>query len=208
LLAGVVHAAEPRPPEGPEPGRGRDGKARAPRSEPERRERRDIEGGGAVRTVDELTRDETMLELEWRAGGCGIDGHKRFVKALLGLENDSDVLSLEIWGDTHEYVPFQRVYYYMRVPRASYVTMFWIGPKHDVFVPFQNLRIPADRDVRVDPDSIVVPPLGREQWVAVATLEPVPLECWASDGLHTAWVDMVKSLPHAVGRWEVRSKER
>jgi len=214
LAAAVVHegdvrAAEPRPPEEarPAPGRGKDGKGR--REDPERRERRDLEGGAAVvRSALELMRDEPMLELEWRAGGCGIDGHKRFVRALLAMENRSDLMSLEIWGDSHEYVPYQRVYYYMRVPRAAYVTMFWIGPEHDVFVPFQNLKVPADRDVKVDPDSIVVPPLGREQWVAVATLEPVTLTCWTDDAGHLAWVEKVKKLPHGVGRWEVRSKTR
>ncbi|MCC6625377.1 MAG: hypothetical protein IT385_29295 [Deltaproteobacteria bacterium] len=223
LAPDLVGAAEPRPPEQgdtPGAGRGKDGKGRRERDDgrsgtggtgegSERRARRDIEGGGGgTRSAEELMRDQPMLEIDWRAGGCGIDGHTRFVAALLSLENRSDLMSLEIWGDAHEYVPYQRVYYYMRVPRAAYVTMFWIGPEKDIFVPFQNLRIPGDRDVKVDPDSIVVPPLGREQWVAVATLEPLPLSCWSTDEGHVAWVQKVKQLPHGVGRWEVRSKTR
>lgn len=206
---------EPRPAEGPDraprggrhdggpgqPGSGREGESR--------RDRRELEGGGGgeVRTKDELTKDEPQLEVHWQAGGCGIDHHGKLVKALLALENESDLMSLEVWGDTHEYLPYQSVYYYMRVPRAAYVTLFWIGPKHDIFIPFQTLRVPADRDVRVDPDSIVVPPLGREQWVAVATLEPLPIDCWGSDEDHVRWVERLKKLPHGVGRWEVRSKE-
>ncbi|MFO0750402.1 MAG: hypothetical protein U1F43_32735 [Myxococcota bacterium] len=211
-----AHAAapEPRPAEGPGP-RGRDGDGpghRSGREGPEagdRRDRRDIEGGGGsqeLRSQSELTTEEPQLQLAWDAGGCGIDHHPKLVKALLGLENQSDLMSLEIWGDTHEYTPYQRVYYYMRVPRTAYVTLFWIGPKQDIFVPFQMLKIPADRDVRVDPDSIVVPPLGREQWVAVATLEPLPIDCLVPEGEHVAWVDKLRKIPHGVGRWEVHSK--
>jgi hypothetical protein len=129
-----------------------------------------------------------------------------FVKALLELENPSDLMSLEVWGDSQDYLPYQSVYYFMRVPRAAYVTLFWIGPNQDIFVPFQNLRIPADRDVSVDPDSIIVPPLGREQWVAIATLEPLPLPCVVAEQRHLAWLRKVKSLPHGVGRWEVKSR--
>ncbi len=154
-----------------------------------------------------MTKDEPLLELTWREGGCSIDGHKTFVRALLAMDNPSDAMSLEIWGDSHEYVPYQKVIYYMRVPRAAYVTMFWVGPNLNVFVPFQNLRIPANREVSVDPDSIVVPPLGREQWVAVATLEPLPLPCDVPEAMHTSWLQKLRKLPYGVGRWEVRSKE-
>jgi len=170
-----------------------------------RRDRRDIEGGDSGGA---LSKGEPMLELVWREGGCSIDGHRTFVKALLALDNVSDAMSLEIWGDAHEYVPYQKVFYYLRVPRVAYITMLWIGPgpNHDIFVPFQNLRIPANRDVSVDPDSIIVPPLGREQWVAVASLEPISLPCYATETDHLSWLQQVRKLPHGVGRWEVRSK--
>jgi len=202
-------AAEPRPgPEGSPPGL-RPGPAPRRSDDVQRRDRRDIEGGGGgrVRSAEELTRAEPTLMLEWREGGCAIDGHRAFVKSLLGLENPSDAMSLEVWGDAHEYVPYQKVFYYLRVPRTAYVTLFWVGPKQDIFVPFQNLRIPPDRDVSVDPDSIVVPPLGREQWVAVATLEPMPDVCWTSESAHMAWIERMKKLPYGIGRWEVHSKE-
>lgn len=192
---GSAHAAEPQP-----------GPARRQETD-QRRERRDPEGGGAaVRSPEELTRAQPMLTIQWREGGCAIDGHTRFVAGLLARENPSDAMSLEVWGDAHEYVPYQKVLYYLRVPRAAYVTLFWIGPEHDIFVPFQNLRIPADRDVSVDPESIIVPPLGREQWVAIATLEPLPLPCYASEAAHLGWIERLGRLPHGVGRWEVRSK--
>jgi hypothetical protein len=152
-----------------------------------------------------LTRSDDVFAITWRRGGCAIDGESAFVAALLGLENEGDLMSLELWGDSQAYKPYQRVLYFLRVPRAAYVTAFWIGPKQDVFVPFDNLKVPADRDVSVDPDSVVVPPLGREQWVGVATLEPVPFDCHGSEQAHLAWVAKVKALPHGVGRWEVRS---
>jgi len=201
-------AAEPRPvrqAEGEDTGRGRRDRQTGD-GEP-RRDRRSIEGGDAT---SELSKSEPMLSLVWREGGCSIDGHRSFVKALLGLDNTSDAMSLELWGDSHEYVPFQKVFYYLRVPRAAYITMLWIGPgpNHDIFVPFQNLRIPANRDVSVDPDSIIVPPLGREQWVAVASLEPIELPCYATETDHLSWLQRVRKLPHGVGRWEVRSKKQ
>lgn len=202
-------AAEPRP----RPADGRraaedDGErpARRDRDADARRERREIEGGAGGASATRL-QAQTELRIEWRQGGCAIEGHARFVKALLATQNQSDAMSLEVWGDAHEYVPFQEVIYYMRVPRAAYVTLFWIGPRQDIFVPFSNLRIPADRDVSVDPDSIVVPPLGREQWVALASLEPIPLPCRVPEREHLAWLERVRAIPHGVGRWEVRSKE-
>lgn len=202
-------SAEPRPqrdPEGPSP-RVRGERDRQPDGEA-RQDRRDIEGGGSGTSPDgQPVVEEPMLALQWRNGGCAVDGHRTFVKQLLAAENPSALMSLEVWGDSHEYVPYQKVFYYMRVPRQAYVTLFWVGPSHDIFVPFMDLQIPPNRDVSVDPESIVVPPLGREQWVAVATLEPLSFACDASEAAHLAWLRRLRALPHGVGRWEVRSKE-
>lgn len=193
----VGHAESPRRLRIDEPARDTEG----------RRPRRELEGGTKrVRTADELTRDERTLAVDWTSGGCAIDGHDTFVQRLLELQNSSDFMSLEVWGDAEEYVPFDRVMYYLRVPRAAYVTLFWIGPKRDVFVSFENLRVPADRDVSVNPDAIVVPPLGREQWVALATLEPFDFPCRGAERDHLAWVGRVVRAPHGVGRWEVMSR--
>lgn len=172
-----------------------------------RRPRRDLEGGTErVRTAEELMRDEHTLAVDWTGGGCAIEGHDAFVRRLLGLQNSSDFMSLEVWGDAEEYVPFDRVVYYLRVPRAAYVTVFWIGPKNDVFVSFENLRVPADRDVSVSPNAVVVPPLGRERWVALATLEPFDFPCRGAEREHLAWLGRVERVPHGVGRWEVMSR--
>lgn len=151
-------------------------------------------------------RAERPLAVQWQLGGCSIERHFAFVARLLGLQNSSDLMSLEVWGDAEEYVPFDRVTYFMRAPRASYVTLFWIGPRQDVFVSFENLWIPADRDVTVTPDAIVVPPLGREQWVAVATLEPFDFPCLLAEEDQLRWVDRVTRVPHGIGRWEVMSR--
>lgn len=196
-IAWPARAADPPPP----------AEGRRTGDEATRRDRRDIEGGGgAGEQKSSALRSQDTLKLQWHKGGCAIDDHHDFVDRLLATRNVSDAMSLEIWGDTHEYVPYQKVYYYLRVPRAAYVTLFWIGPKHDIFVPFQNLKVPANRDVSVDPESIVVPPLGREQWVAIATLESVRLPCYAPQSDHIDWLKSVTALPHGVGRWEVRSK--
>ncbi len=208
IAPAIATDPRPRPAEGTrsQPREGRGSERGSQNSEGGGRPRRDPEGQSRARTADELTRTETELRLVWRDGGCAIEGHRKFVKALLELENPSDLMSLEVWGDSQDYLPYQRVYYFMRVPRAAYVTLFWIGPDQGIFIPFQNLRIPADRDVSVDPDSIIVPPLGREQWVAIATLEPLPLPCDVGEARHLAWLTKVKTLPHGIGRWEVKSR--
>ena len=159
-----------------------------------------------ARSAEELTREQRTLAIDWTSGGCAIEGHLKLVRRLLSLENQSPLMSLEVWGDAEEYVPFDQVTYFIRVPRAAYVTLFWIGPRDDIFVSFENLRVPADRDVSVNPDAIVVPPLGRERWVALATLEPFDFPCRGDENDHLAWVERVLRVPHGVGRWEVMSR--
>lgn len=194
-----------------EPPRGRraaEGVSRANERAPDELRGRRAPEGTAVRarSAEELTREQRTLAIDWTSGGCAIEGHPQFVRRLLSLENQSALMSLEVWGDAEEYVPFDQVTYFIRVPRAAYVTLFWIGPRDDVFVSFENLRVPADRDVSVNPDAIVVPPLGRERWVAFATLEPFDFPCRGDEREHLAWVDRVVAVPHGVGRWEVMSR--
>lgn len=205
LGASVPHDAHSESPRGR---RGAEDASRAGERAPdEHRRRRAPEGTNVrVRSAEELTREQRTLAIDWTSGGCGIEGHARFVRRLLGLENQSALMSLEVWGDAEEYVPFDQVTYFIRVPRAAYVTLFWIGPRDDVFVSFENLRVPADRDVSVNPDAIVVPPLGRERWVALATLEPFDFPCRGDESDHLAWVERVVKVPHGVGRWEVMSR--
>lgn len=173
------------------------------------------DGGGADRRLpiesgpagaSPAPNDRMLLIPITTPSGCPLPEYPRVVERLLGLENESQLLSLELWGDTDAYVPFQKVIYYLRAPRPMYVTLFWVGPRGDIFVPFQSLKIPAQRDVQVDPASVVVPPLGHERWVAVATLEPTALPCGAPEAYILAALDKMLALPHAIGRWEVLSK--
>lgn len=193
--------------ESPRGRRGPEGASRAGERVPdEPRGRRAPEGTVVrARSAEELTREQRTLAIDWTSGGCAIEGHPQFVRRLLALENQSALMSLEVWGDAEEYVPFDQVTYFIRVPRAAYVTLFWVGPRDDVFVSFENLRVPADRDVSVNPDAIVVPPLGRERWVALATLEPFDFPCRGDERDHLRWVERVVKVPHGVGRWEVMS---
>lgn len=138
--------------------------------------------------------------------GCSLRRMPRLVARLLGLRQRHEVLSLEVWGDFRDYRDSQKVLFFARVPLQSYVTLFWIGPNGDIFVAFDNARLPAHRNVMLDPDAIIVPPLGHERWVAVATLEPVAFACGASEAAMIAYLDRVAALPHAIGRWEVFSK--
>lgn len=166
-----------------------------------RTERRGIEESPPPVVVEE------RLDLEvFDSPGCSLRKEKRFVRALLAKKNPGQVLSLEVWGDTREYHPGDLVLFFARVPLRSHVSLFWIGPNGDMFVPFTNLAIPPNRDVRIDVGGVVVPPLGRERWVALATLEPVPFDCADPEAEHVAWLKSLSALPHAVGRWEVVSR--
>lgn len=138
--------------------------------------------------------------------GCPLDGYPRLVAALGALENTSDLMSLEVWGDARAYQPLQTVIYHLRVPRPAWVTLFWLGPDGGIYVPFHNVRVPAHRDVTVDAKSIVVPPLGRERWVALATLEPLANPCLVGETSMLEALEALRAAPHGVGRWEVRSQ--
>jgi len=176
----------------------------APRPGRERFGRRGIEGASSPTPAVASARE---LHVELRdAGGCPLTGYPLLVRRLLALKNESQLMSLEVWGDAHEYAPYQEVTYYLRSPRRVFVTLYWIGPDGDIYVPFSNLRVPANRDVSVDADSIIVPPLGREQWVAIATLEPLPRPCGLSETQLLGVAAGLRGMPYAIGRWEVRSK--
>ncbi len=139
--------------------------------------------------------------------GCSVRRQPTFVKRLLSLRHTHPILSLEIWGDLRDYRDGQRVLFFARVPLRSYLTLFWIGPDGDVFVAFDNVPLPAHRDTMIDPDAVIVPPLGHERWVAIATLEPVPFTCGLSEAGLQGYLTRALALPHAIGRWEVFSKQ-
>ncbi|MCB9735757.1 MAG: hypothetical protein H6745_24490 [Deltaproteobacteria bacterium] len=178
---------------------------------------RDDEGGGddARRPAEpspapsQAERDAQGKQLEVttrRLADCAVIGADALRAELLGLQNQSDVLSLEAWGDAHEYAPYDHVFFYFRAPFAMYVTLFWLGPEAHIVVPVESLRVPGNRDVKVDTGGYIVPPLGREQWVAIGTLEPVAVGCRNPAQMQQSLKRML-ALPHAIGRWEVWSKE-
>lgn len=67
-------------------------------------------------------------------------------------------------------------------------------------------RLPVHQDTVSDPDAILVPPLGRDRWVALAALEPVPLSRRGGAAAHMETVERAVARPHAVGRCEVGSR--
>ena len=168
--------------------------------------RRKAEASPAPTPEQVIAREATHTILLHEARGCAIRKEPKLVQRLLSLRHVDQVLSLELWGDLRAYANNQKVLFFARTPLSMYLTLFWIGPKGDIFVPFANVRIPAHQNTMIDPDAIIVPPLGHERWVAYATLEPVAFTCAATEANHIATVDKAVSLPHAIGRWEVWSK--
>jgi hypothetical protein len=136
---------------------------------------------------------------------CRVGFYPAVLRRLLGLRNQSQLVDLEAWGDAANYRPNQKVFFFFRSPRAAYVTLFWIGPHDDMVIPVQNVRIPGQRNVKLHTGGIVVPPLGRERWVAVNTLEPIPIPCQGTEKQVMATLDRIEKIPHGVGRWEVFS---
>ena len=96
--------------------------------------------------------------------------------------------------------------HYSDAPRGAYVTLYWLGPDGYITVPLENVRVPGERNVTVDTGGIIVPPYGREQWVAIATLEPFPLGC-SGEAAMLANIQRRLKVAHGIGRWEVRSHE-
>lgn len=198
-------AAAPPPPRAPAPPHARrPAVGGAPDTPADRR--RDVEPAPAASRADANTQGQTLELSSRRLTSCALLGAESLQRKLLALQNASDVLSLEAWGDAHEYAAYDHVFFYFRAPFAMYVTLFWLGPDSHIVVPVDGVRIPGDRDVKVDTGGYIVPPLGREQWVAIGTLEPVAIDCRDAPHLERSLARML-ALPHAIGRWEVWSKE-
>ena len=203
----VEPAPGPRPAtEPPERRRQRAEDSRARRETDPRRRRRQPETPRAPSPEEIARREKTHQVSLIGQRGCQIAHEPRLVEQLLAARHDSQVLSLEVWGDLRNYGDGQKVLFYARTPFKMYLSLFWIGPQGDVFVPFHNLRLPAHRNTEIDADAVIVPPLGHERWVAFATLEPVTLACDGGEPSHIETVHTIQRLPHAVGRWEVWSK--
>lgn len=154
----------------------------------------------------ELAQRETLDKRVVETPGCHLRGMQRLRQRLLEMRNRTQLMSLEVWGDTRMYRPGQKVLFYFRSPRAALVTLFWIGPNGDIIVPLANQRIAAERNVQIDTGGIVVPPLGQERWVAVSALEPIAIPCGRGEAAMLGAIDRFERIPHGVGRWEVHSE--
>ena len=137
---------------------------------------------------------------------CGLQTGGTFRRALEGLQSSNDRFNVEIWGNKSTFFVLDSIFYFLRSNRAAYVTMFWIGPRGSVFIPFSNLKIEADRDHKIDPRNIIVEPVGLERWRVVATLEPHAFPCRGSASDFVAALDRVRGGLWAAGRWDVWSK--
>ena len=146
-----------------------------------------------------------VMQMRVLMSGCSLTNAHRLRASLRALQNRGQLMNLEVWGDSKKYVPGQRVYFFFRSPRASYVTLFWLGPKADVVIPLRNIKIPAHQDVKIDSGGIIVPPLGREEWVAINTLEPLHFPCMLGENAVLRRLDGVGRIPHGVGKWVVDS---
>ena len=157
-----------------------------------------------------LDEEELPLHLDLKAsvvGLCHVRGYGELRRRLLALDNATQYMSLEVWGDAEQYGPYQTVLFHVRVPRTAYVTLFWLGPEGHITVPVDNVRVPPERNVSIDTGGIVVPPYGEEKWVAIATMEPFPVSCGPEPGMLASLERRLKAL-HGVGRWEVKSLEQ
>lgn len=199
LLAAPAHARPPRRlPEGPQHPQ--------PKLLPDGRRAPEPSPPGPTLPLD-VAETPLSIDVRERDPECHQQGWNAVRERLLALENDSDVMSLELWGDLEAYGPADRVLFALRSPRAVYVTLWWLGPEGHLVVPFANVRIPAERNISIDSGGVIVPPYGRELWVAIATLEPIPLGC-ASEPMMLGGIKQRLDRAHAIGRWEVRSTSR
>jgi len=149
-----------------------------------------------------------VIDLRARETVCSTRGSLRVRQRLLALENRSPLMSLELWGDKDVYQVLDEVVFHLRAARGSYVTLWWLGPDDHVLVVLDDVRVPGERNVTVETGGVIVPPLGAERWVAVATLEPVPMgpdACRSEDAM-LKHLERRLALEHGVGRWEVVSR--
>ncbi len=143
----------------------------------------------------------------FHSGGCALPRADALRTRLLALEPAAaELLSLEAWSTKETYTPGDRVRFQLRTSRRAYVTLFWISPDGSVFVALDAARVPADTDASVDAEAFIVPPVGRERWVALATLERAPFPCAGPPHAGLAWLTRATSRLHSVARWEVRSE--
>ncbi|HIA03442.1 MAG TPA: hypothetical protein EYN06_09825 [Myxococcales bacterium] len=189
--------------------RGEDDELRRQRMEGTRRRRMDIEGA-KKQTPAEKKRKEVVKQIKLIMPiSCGTRTPGPFKDELASIQNPSDDYNVEVWGNQQRYYVRDKIRYFIRTNRNSYVTLFWIGPEGGVFMPFSNIRVEANRDHLVDPDNIIVEPVGLERWRVLATLEPQHFPCRGNGTqLHDTLALVKKRGPWAIGRWDVRSRKK
>ena len=138
---------------------------------------------------------------------CGSKTASAFRDRLLKMTNPSERFTVELWGNQRVYRVHDSIHYLLRSNRTAYVTLFWIGPRGTLFIPFSNLHVEANRDHRINPRNIIVPPVGKEKWRAIATLEPHALPCRGNSAAFNRAMNRIKRRgPYAVAQWDVLSK--
>jgi hypothetical protein len=182
------------------------GARRGPEPRVERQaQRRGLDAGKTITKTVGPRSQPRLKEMRVLMSRCSLPGAHALRAKLKSLQNKSQLLSLEVWGDSKKYRPGQKVSFFFRSPRPSFVTLFWLGPQSDVLIPLRNVRIPANQDVKIDSGGVIVPPLGREEWVAINTLERVRFPCYTGERAVLQKLNGMESLPHGVGHWVVDS---
>jgi hypothetical protein len=171
-----------------------------------RRGRHGIEGAGKQSDA-EKKRKETVNQIKLVMPlTCGTRTPGAFKDELAAIVNPRDDFNVEVWGNRQRYYVLDKIQYFIRTNRSSYVTLFWIGPSGGVFMPFSNVKVEANRDHIIDPDNIIVEPVGLERWRVLATLEAQFFPCRGNGKqLHDALARIKAQGPWAIGRWDVRS---
>jgi hypothetical protein len=171
--------------------------------------RRGIEGEDAVsrrrREEEERKRKEEVVELLLKPSDCQVRKNKTLLKRLVRLKNPSESFNVEVWSDRRDYWVYDSILYFFRSNRDAYLTLFWIGPDNSIFIPFSNFRLEKNRDHKIDPNNIIVEPVGLERWRVIATLDPHEIPCTEDPDEVMEAMDRVQRQTHAIGVWEVRS---
>ena len=83
---------------------------------------REPEPSPASTRPPDVEEEPLLIDLTPVTDGCSAKGYQQLRKRLLGLENASRYMSLEVRGDIQDYGPYQSVLFHLRVPRGSYVS--------------------------------------------------------------------------------------
>jgi len=185
------------------------GTARRQGLDGDRSGRRAIEGDSAV-SEEQVRQQQTTRQINLiTPPRCGTQRPGPFRRALVDMESPVQEFNIEVWGNEQVYYVLDEIHYFLRSNRDAYVTLFWIGPRGSVFVPFSNLRVEAHRNHKIDPRNIIVEPVGHERWRVIATPQPHTLPCRGSGLEFLQALRRIQSQASwAAGSWDVESRVR